>query len=226
MPVRTKARVRQIWPVSSWGVADLPWMFFLGCLRKQMVAIVFVALWVAAVGFGISILLRYAYTPGRPAAATERWPVGARIEPARGRATLIVFAHPQCPCSRATIEELAKIITCCRAEVEATVFFYLPSADARGWTATELWRSAAKIPGVRVFADVRGTEARRFGARTSGQVLLFDASRRLVFNGGITASRGHYGDNDGEAGIVALVLGQRPALRKTPVFGCALLEGD
>jgi hypothetical protein len=201
-------------------------MSFWGNLRKQMVAVALVALWVPAVGFGISILLQYAYTPGRPAAPVERWPAGARIEPARQRATLILFAHPQCPCSRATIEELAKIITCCRQEVEATIFFYLPSADARNWMATELWRSAAAIPGVRVLADVRGAEARRFGARTSGQVLLFDASRRLVFNGGITASRGHYGDNDGEADIEALLLGRQPAHRKTPVFGCALMEGE
>ena len=29
------------------------------------------------------------------------------------RFTLVVFAHPQCPCSRATIEELARIVSCC-----------------------------------------------------------------------------------------------------------------
>ncbi|MCU1235078.1 MAG: redB [Candidatus Solibacter sp.] len=197
-----------------------------GKLRKQIVAVVFVAVWARAVGVGVSVMLRYAYTPGRLAAATKEWPAGAGIEPAGGRATLIVFAHPQCPCSRATIAELAKIITCCRQDVDATVFFYLPSADARDWMATDLWRSAERIPGVRVMADVRGAEARRFGARTSGQTMLFDAGRRLVFNGGITAARGHYGDNDGEADIVALLRGQSPAQRKTPVFGCALTETD
>jgi len=137
---------------------------------------------------------------------------------------LVVFAHPQCPCSRATIEELARIVACCSPKMETTVLFYAPSTMPRGWTKTDLWDSAVAIPGVRVLDDAEGSTARRFGVHTSGQTLLYDASRHLVFNGGITAFRGHSGDNDGRDEIVALLRGETPPRRGTPVFGCALFE--
>lgn len=70
--------------------------------------------------------------------------------------------------------------------------------------------------------DPDGVEARRFGAETSGHTLLFGADGHLLFSGGITASRGHSGDNDGENAIVALLNHQIPALTRTLVFGCSL----
>jgi hypothetical protein len=73
-----------------------------------------------------------------------------------------------------------------------------------------------------VIFDPDGVEARRFGAETSGHTLLFAGDGRLLFSGGITASRGHAGDNAGESVIVALVNNQTPALTRTLVFGCSL----
>ena len=63
------------------------------------------------------------------------------------------------------------------------------------------WRSAAAIPGVTVHVDHDGGEARRFGAETSGFVVLYDAHGELLFAGGITTGRGQAGDNAETAGI-------------------------
>jgi len=197
-----------------------------GTLRRQLAVGVVMAVWVPAVGFGIQTLLRYANTPGRPATPASRWPTGVPFPPAKQRSTLVLFAHPQCPCSRATIEELARIESCCSQKVETTVLFYAPSTMPSAWIKTDLWDSALRIPGVRVLADAGGTTARRFGVHTSGQTLLFDASGRLVFNGGITAFRGHSGDNDGRDEIVRLLRGETPLRHGTPVFGCALFEEE
>ena len=49
--------------------------------------------------------------------------------------------------------------------------------------------------------DDDGAEARRFGAETSGQTLLYDARGALAFSGGITGARGHAGDNAGRASL-------------------------
>jgi len=65
-------------------------------------------------------------------------------------------------------------------------------------------------------------EARRFGVETSGQTLLYDAGGRLIFSGGITGSRGHAGDNAGEAALVALLTSGQADRRATSVFGCPL----
>jgi hypothetical protein len=197
-------------------------MQFIGTLKKNAAVLVAVALWISAVGFGIRTLWQYADTPGRAATTPAIWPADTLVGRAPGRATLVIFAHPQCPCSRATIGELARVMARCREKVDVSVWFYAPSQEPGNWTKTELWRSAAMIPGVRVFEDRDGRQARWFGAATSGQALLYDSGGRLAFNGGITALRGHSGDNEGRDAIISLVHGETPMRRSTPVFGCSL----
>lgn len=194
----------------------------MGLRTKLAVRTILIAAWVLGVGVGIRALLRYANTPGALARPPIEWPANAPIKMARGRYTLAVFVHPQCPCSQATVEELAHIIACCRAQVETNVLVFSPSDAAPDWVHSDLWNSATRIPTVRVLEDRDASAARRFGAMTSGQVLLFDPQGHLAFNGGITAFRGHAGDNEGRDAIVALLRGETPRRRTTPVFGCAL----
>ena len=191
-------------------------------LKKHAITVLAVALWVPLVGYGMSVLLRYSNTPGQLARPPVSWPASAPVQPVSGRATLIIFAHPNCPCSRSSIGELAIIMARAREKLDAHVFFYLPANEAITWVRTDLWDSAGAIPGVHVIEDRGGAFARRFGAHTSGQTLLYDPAGRLVFNGGITASRGHSGDNNGRHAIIELVQGQTLVENVTPVFGCSL----
>jgi hypothetical protein len=201
-------------------------MSFFAGLKKQAVVSVAVALWIPAVAFGINILWNYSTTPGRPAAPPLDWPADAPIDRANGRASLVMFAHPQCECSRATIGELAIIMARAQGQLEADVFFYLPTREPGTWARTDLWRSASAIPGVRVHEDREAAVARSFGAFTSGQTLLYDTRGRLLFKGGITGLRGHSGDNAGRNAITALLLGETPRQNTlpvmTPVLGCSL----
>jgi hypothetical protein len=138
----------------------------------------------------------------------------------------LIFAHPRCPCTRATIGELAVIMARCRDRVDARVLFYKPKGSAPDWEQTDTWRDAGRIPGVRVGVDPDGAEAARFSARTSGHALLYGPEGALLFSGGITASRGHAGDNPGRDSVVALVAGGDPQARETSVFGCPLAASD
>ncbi|MFO0864756.1 MAG: hypothetical protein U0744_08910 [Gemmataceae bacterium] len=70
--------------------------------------------------------------------------------------------------------------------------------------------------------DPEGVEASLFGAETSGHVMLFDPSGHRRFHGGITASRGHAGENMGRQKIIAIVRGESTARDEFPVFGCRL----
>jgi len=72
--------------------------------------------------------------------------------------------------------------------------------------------------------DAGGSVARQAGAFTSGQTLLYSAGGRLVFNGGITHSRGHSGDNKGREAIVSFLEGRTLDQHIAPVFGCSLRE--
>jgi hypothetical protein len=84
----------------------------------------------------------------------------------------------------------------------------------------------AAIPGIRIKDDPDSREALKFGAVTSGEVLLYDERGQLLFKGGITASRGHIGDNMGQRILMEILQGTRSAARTTPVFGCALYGGE
>jgi hypothetical protein len=136
---------------------------------------------------------------------------------------LVMFVHPQCPCTSASIEELNRILARWRNSVSAQVWFFKPAGFPSEWTQSSLWRSATAIPGVTAHEDADGAQARLFGAETSGYVVFYDARGRLEFRGGITAGRGHAGDNAGEDAIVSLLAGHDAGLRQTPVYGCSLL---
>jgi hypothetical protein len=100
--------------------------------------------------------------------------------------------------------------------------FFQPRSADKEWAQTDLWRSAAEIAGVTCLADVDGIEQQRFGARTSGEVFLYDTSGQLLFHGGITASRGHAGDNAGRDALEEMLLRHERFLAETPIFGCEL----
>jgi hypothetical protein len=180
--------------------------------------------WIAAVAFGLSFLLRYESTPGRVGVVGASWPATSSIQRSGPNATLVMLAHPHCPCTRASIGELAQIVADTQGKLNAYVLFTKPQGAGADWDDTELRRSAAAIPGVMVVTDADGSEARRFGAETSGHTLLFDPNGALLFSGGITASRGHAGRNAGESAIIAAVNGQRTDPMSTPVFGCSLIR--
>jgi hypothetical protein len=153
------------------------------------------------------------------------WPASSALARATSAYTLLLFAHPLCPCTLASLAELERILARRQDRISARVVFSTLDDDAPGTRESDGWKKAATIPGVRVDYDARCVEARRFGARTSGAVLLFDPSGRLVFRGGITAARGHQGDNTGEEAVLALV-DHRAAAANLPVFGCSLFDPD
>jgi hypothetical protein len=133
-----------------------------------------------------------------------------------------MFIHPQCPCSRASLNELATLLARCPGEVETQVMFFQPPNASEDWAHTDLWRSAEQIPGVITRLDPGGVEQERFGARASGEAFLYEPDGKLLFHGGITAGRGHAGDNAGRATLEAILLKQHQTEAETPVFGCEL----
>ena len=178
--------------------------------------------WGGVIAIGGLALYRYEGAPGALADAPTAWPTMSRIARQPGLPIILVFAHPHCPCTRATIGELALLMTQLNGKAAATVVFARPEDASEKWAETDLWQSAAAIPGVTVVSDPENREADLFGALASGQTLLYDEQGQLQFNGGITVARGHSGDNIGRSSIVAIVRKQGPAQTRTSVFGCTL----
>src|SRR4029079_6256865 len=113
-------------------------------------------------------------TPGVATRAPASWPTASALVPAQEGHTLVVFAHPRCPCTRATMSELARLLA--RVSVPRVYVAFLAPRDAGpDWIRSDLWRSATHVPGVQAVADLDVQEAARFGARTSGATVLYDA---------------------------------------------------
>jgi hypothetical protein len=182
------------------------------------------AVWLALVGLGLGILLQYSKTPGKTTAPPALWPADSRVQRSDQMHTLVLAAHPRCPCTRATISELDAIMARAGKRLSVHVLFVVPKGLGDTWAKSDLWRHAQRIPGVHATLDPLGVESRRFGALTSGQSALYGPDGRLVFSGGITGSRGHPGPNAGRSAVLASVESGARTTHRTPVYGC-LLDG-
>jgi hypothetical protein len=190
--------------------------------RQPLIAGLLAVGWLAAVGAGHSWLWLHQAIPGDSTEAPRTWPGASNVEPPRDRYALVLFVHPHCPCSRASLEELAWVLARAEKELCSSIVFVAPAEAPTGWERSALWERAVTIPGLRIITDGTGAEAKRFGVKTSGEALLYDRTGQLRFCGGITAARGHGGDNPGRRAILEILAGASLPTRHQPVFGCPL----
>lgn len=202
-------------------IRDGVWLISMFC-KRNISWITVGVLWIGASCGGLAMLAMYANSPGPSRQAPSQWPSDASIRLSDKGSTLILFAHPRCPCTRASLGELEKIVARFPRSVTPWVVFFKPSGSDDSWDQTDLQTTAAAIPGVHVVSDVDGVESRRFHATTSGQTMLFDNQGRLSFNGGITQARGHAGDNVGRFAIESNLADSASDCRGTSVFGCPI----
>jgi len=195
-------------------------------MRKKSFLMGLSAVWLIAAGWAMKKIETYKMTPGQKASPSFLWPTESEIPRNAHHATLVLFIHPHCPCTRATVSELARLMTTLRGRLSASVLFIQPHPFSEEWVKTDLWTEVRRIPGVQTFVDRNGKEAQLFGSYTSGQVFVYAPDGRLMFNGGITPSRGHEGDNLGVRRIISWVQTGHADQAQSAVFGCALQEKE
>jgi hypothetical protein len=191
--------------------------------RRALLAVAGLA-WVSAILFGARTLWNYETGPGEAGRAPSVWPSRSSIVPSPGRFTLVMLAHPDCPCTGASLVELERLMGRAQPRINAFVVFGKPGTSRADIEASSLWTNAAQIPGVTVQYDGSGAEARIFGAAVSGQTMLYRPDGRLAFSGGITLSRGHQADNPGEESVIRIVNGDSQESAGSPVFGCSMRD--
>jgi hypothetical protein len=172
---------------------------------------------------GFYRIIQFDTTPARQQYAPGLWPEAAGIVFPAGKPALLVFLHPLCPCSRATLEELNGVLSRVpKTAIPEIHLLFVRSIKNPDWDGGDLWNRATRIPNAIRDLDVGGRIAVRFGARTSGATLLYGVNKNLLFQGGITGSRGHEGDNLGASRLLAALQSGRRAANLSQVFGCAL----
>ncbi len=191
---------------------------------RNLLSVCLVVTWLAAAGWGIWQLGEYSAAPGAEGTAPTDWPAGSAMVRDGNRFTAVITLHPECPCSRASVEQIDAIVAQSADRLRVHALFVEMPGLPEPVEKSELWQKTSRIPGIALRKDRAGADARHFGARTSGETRLYNPAGRLVFRGGITLARGHPGDNPGHSAFMDLLTGKTTADAPItmPVFGCAL----
>lgn len=189
--------------------------------------------WIGMCLIGTYLAMSYDFQAGRLGPRLAAWPTGpdysyslAPIQPPT-KTTVLAFLHPRCVCTRATVTQLVKAFEAHPgADLMVSVFTPLNGARDKAWgESSEYVRTIqAAIPSAKIIWDRGGIQAWRFGAFTSGTILVYDAKGQEIFRGGITDQRGGERDNPGLQRLSRLLTGERMVeADSTPVFGCSLV---
>jgi hypothetical protein len=184
--------------------------------RGQAIA---VSVWVLLLAGGSGYLAAHSARAGTAGPAPQVWP--ADLSRRNDRWTVVLAAHPRCPCTRASADELIGALAGATEDYELIVLAYRPADDA-AFADTGVVRRLGALEHTTVIEDVESALAARFGAMTSGHAAVFDPTGSLRFSGGLTPSRGHAGPNTGAATLRALLRGGQPPAEAAPVYGCPL----
>ncbi len=179
------------------------------------------SLWVGVIGCAWYQIAVYDGTPGRLGTVS---PTPDRWRHSDAPARVFVFLHPRCPCSRATVEHLHRIVSDHVHQLDVIAFLYCPENEPPSWVETDLWRSLQRIPNTRIVVDKGGATAREFGVATSGHVLTYRGPEAPVFSGGITPARGHQGGCIGANQLRKVLKGESRSEFSFPVYGCEFFE--
>jgi hypothetical protein len=186
---------------------------------------VFIGLWLALIGIGMIPLLTYSITPGKAAHPKWEWPTGTHLELAKDSPTVIMFVHPKCSCSFASLKQLQRLGAAFENKAKFYMVFELPVGADPTWAQTDLWKEAQLTPVIKRVTDEQQMEARGFGSVTSGDTFVYGPQGQLLFHGGITASRGHDGYCKGYDAVLRILLDtQHSQVSRTKTFGCGLFN--
>lgn len=182
--------------------------------------------WLAACVCGSYIAMRSDFQPGALGTSQIHWADGSDLQPCMGQITVLAFLHPRCVCTAATVKQLVWALRQQpQAKLIAVLFSPPEPHEIEGWQDSAYERTLRdKVPGVRIVFDPGGKEAERFGALTSGTLLVYDRQGQEIFRGGITGRRGGEEDNPSLRQFIrALAEDQQNGTpMTTSVFGCSL----
>lgn len=177
-------------------------------------------LWLATMASALFFVLQKNADGQIPQQSPKEWPTQTALHKSQGF-DLIFILHPGCECSAASLSELERVLKSTSAKVKVHALFTVDENLTLNPYESNLWIKAQAL-GLNPRIDKKGVEAALFQAQTSGTVLLYNSANKLVFSGGITASRGHEGPNAAADALLEQLntAAQNSTLLSSVVFGC------
>src|SRR3989442_9935856 len=116
--------------------------------RARRIVWLATAVWLGAFAVGTAAFLHFEFTPGDEARAPLVWPKESSLAFDREGATLVLFAHPHCVCTRASLDELQVVLSHHTRPVRAQVVFVKLPGFSDEEMKDESWEKAGRIPGL------------------------------------------------------------------------------
>ena len=111
--------------------------------RSARIATLVACLWFIATAAGLRQLWGYANRAGASGLASPQWPKESRLTLDAKHATLVMFVHPMCPCSKASAEELARVMARCESNLAVQVVAMQPMDAPEDWGQSRLLQQVA-----------------------------------------------------------------------------------
>jgi hypothetical protein len=180
-----------------------------------------IPLWLLLTGLGFSLVSSYGSEPGEATTAPDSIDFALINIDKTPSNKLLMFLHPKCSCSLASVNEMARLMSRIKNKPELYIYFADPFENDE-LINSQLWQLSNNIPNSHVIRDKDSSIAKQLQAETSGSVILYDATGRLLFHGGITASRGHEGSSFGLQALTNLLNEKNNKILSSNVYGCGL----
>lgn len=189
--------------------------------RGRWIAATLVPAWLALLVIGYVGSVNFENRPGESAEPPRMWPAGTRLSLAPDGPTVVMFLHPECPCSRASVTELANLVDA-NPQVARVHVVLVSAGDGHDARASVIARDLEAFNRAEITLDDHAELAHAFGSRTSGDALIFSPAGSLLFCGGLTVARGHVGAGRSSELAAKALRGMMTDPAETPVFGCPL----
>ena len=191
---------------------------------SHKISLILVA-WGVAVVTLFGQLVSYSAQPGNDGHPPIHWPHNSELKRDTDQWTVVIFAHPQCPCTRSTIAEFDRLRSKLTSAPTTHIVLYHPAGQDQEWTRGAIRTESSRIDGLNLFYDEAGAFTTRFGVQTSGHILAYAPNGALAYSGGLTLSRGHEGLSAGSVELLDLLNGKSEIkLTEYPVFGCSIVK--
>src|SRR5207245_7080753 len=95
------------------------------------------SIWLGMTVTATLLMASHISSPGQAGSPPLNWPETTRLPQDKSRPTLIMFVHPRCPCSRASVGELALLMAHCQGRVNVYIVVFRPAISTDDWALTD-----------------------------------------------------------------------------------------
>ncbi len=183
------------------------------------------SLWIGGICAGTIAMLEHGFDPGKKCDAPLNIPPELTALSRNDKPlTVFIAVHPDCPCTGASLEQLDHLLA--RNPDSVEVVGIVRANDPWQSKSSSYWKRLEAIPNAHPVADPEGKFAALLGTYVSGSTVAYGQRGNLLFQGGVTASRGHAGPSQALDDLESIARQLAPLeLCSTPIFGCSL-END